>query len=107
MMSCNEVADAMHRYLDGELPDGEGKVTVGARVVLCPQRKAEPVVSLVARVVAVVDAAAGEHEAGEGELRSILIISRKRNIAGGVFDAGIFTKGASEGVERDDHGKAA
>ena len=80
-------------------------MAVGPRIILRPQRKAEAVVSLKARVITVVDTAAREHQAGESPLCLFLIVRRKRNLAGAVFDTGEFTKGPLEGVERSDYRK--
>src|SRR5690349_8729499 len=63
-------------------------MTIGAGVVLRPQRQAVAVVTLKSRIVPVHRPPAGVHQSGEGPLGWNLVIGGKRKVV--VFDGWVF-----------------
>ena len=80
----------------GEAPHGLRQMAVGARIILGPERKAEPVVALKPRIVTV-QRAPGKHEAREHPFGRHLRVGRQGKVV--VFDGGVFAEWLLESMQ--------
>ena len=94
--------DSQHQAADAA--QGEGKMPVGAGVILGPQGEAFVPVAIEAAAVAV-EGAGRVHQAGEGPFSGLLIIGRHVEVK--IFDAGVLVERALKGVEGPDESQAA